>query len=368
MLRHTMLAKILYRSVRGSLAAALVVAGMMALMSAQGLLAQTVATYNFDDGTADGWVSFNGATTPTATTAAAYTGQYSLMTTTGATGQGGPSISLSGVLQAGAQYTITGYVELAPGSTASNANFTIRRLDPGCSGGTCYDTIGAYETGVTSGSWVQIGGSYTVSATETGLTLYAQLVGAKTAETMYLDDVVITETAPPPGGTPVASYNFSDGNVDGWVPFGSASLSNAMPSLPDPNGDTHALLWKVTATNGSAGPAYNTQIESFTLHQLRGRRCSPVVTPPGGSYPVLLGDIPASGIATAAFTINFSGCAPDARFEAIAPWSSAVYHTGVLYDRPDDKDHHDGFFDGQRGDDPQDGDQPDGGPDDNQRR
>ena len=256
MLRPTMMAKILYRSVRGSLAAALVVAGMMALMSAQTLRAQTVATYNFDDGTADGWVSFNGASTPTATTAAAYTGQYSLMTTTGASGQGGPSISLSGVLQAGAQYTITGYVELASGSTASNANFTIRRSDPGCSGGICYDTVGAYETGVTSGSWVQIGGSYTVSATETGLTLYAQLVGAKTAETIYLDDVVITETAPPPGGTPVASYNFSDGGVDGWVPFGSASLSNAMPTLPDPNGDTHALLTS-NRTATYMGPSLN---------------------------------------------------------------------------------------------------------------
>ena len=29
--------------------------------------AQTVATYSFEDGTADGWSSFNGATTPAAT-------------------------------------------------------------------------------------------------------------------------------------------------------------------------------------------------------------------------------------------------------------------------------------------------------------
>ena len=74
--------------------------------------------------------------------------------------------------------------------------------------------------------WAQIGGSYTVSATETGLTLYAQLVGATTAQSFYLDDVVITETAPPPGGTPIATYTFADGGLDGWTPFGSATLTN----------------------------------------------------------------------------------------------------------------------------------------------
>src|ERR1700755_2888635 len=68
--------------------------------------AQTVATYGFEDGTAQGWTSFNGATTPGATNAAAYAGSYSLLTATGATGQGGPSINVGSVLQAGAKYTI----------------------------------------------------------------------------------------------------------------------------------------------------------------------------------------------------------------------------------------------------------------------
>ena len=62
-----------------------------------------------------------------------------------ATGQGGPSINVGGVLQAGAKYTITGYVRLTNGESASNANLTIKRSDPSCSGGTCYDTIGTYQ-------------------------------------------------------------------------------------------------------------------------------------------------------------------------------------------------------------------------------
>jgi endo-1,4-beta-xylanase len=245
------------------LARLFVIAAAVAMLPmASPLRAQIVQTYTFADGTADGWTSFNGASTPTASNAAAYSGSgssYSLLTTTGSGGQGGPSINVTGVLEAGAQYTITGYVMLTSAEAATNANFTIKRTDAtGCSssGGTCYDTIGGYEDPVTSSGWTQIGGSYTVSGTETGLTLYSQLVGATTAQSFYLADVVITETAPPPGGTPVATYTFSDGGVDGWAPFGSVTLSNAMPSPVDPVGDAHALL----TTNRTAtyeGPSLN---------------------------------------------------------------------------------------------------------------
>jgi endo-1,4-beta-xylanase len=212
------------------------------LIFASSLQAQTVATYSFEDGTADGWTSFYGASTPTATNAAAYSGSYSLLTSTSSTGTGGPIINLSTIIQPGAKYTITGYVELAAGQSATNANFSMLRSDPTCSGGTCYDTIGTYQVPVTSSGWVQIGGAYTASTTETAVSLYAQLVGATTAVPFYLDEVVITQTAPPPGGTPVASYNFSDGELDGWAPFGPVSLTNTAPPVLDPNNDARALL------------------------------------------------------------------------------------------------------------------------------
>ena len=229
---------------------------VLALLFAGHLGAQTVATYSFEDGTADGWASFNGASTPVATTAAAYAGTYSLLTSTSSSGSGGPSISLNGVLVPGAQYTITGYVQLTAGESASNANFTIKRTDPSCSGGTCYDTVGSYQVAVSSSGWVQIGGSYTASATETGLTLYAQLVGATSAQSFYLDDVVITETAPPPGGTPVAAYTFQDGGLDGWSPFGPVTLTNTTSPIADPSGNSHSLLTS-NRTAGYMGPSLN---------------------------------------------------------------------------------------------------------------
>ncbi|WP_185827348.1 endo-1,4-beta-xylanase [Edaphobacter aggregans] len=215
-----------------------------------------MATYGFEDGTPDGWSSFNGASTPVATNTAAHSGSFSLLTTTSSTGAGGPSILVSRVLLAGAKYTITGFVQLTPGETATNANFTMKRSDPSCSGGTCYDTIGTYQVPVSNSGWAQIGGSYTVSTTETGLQLYAQLVGPTTAQSFYLDDVVITETAPPPGGTPIATYTFADGGLDGWAPFGSVSLSNAAPPVLDPNGDQQALL-TTNRTAGFMGPSLN---------------------------------------------------------------------------------------------------------------
>lgn len=214
---------------------------LLALASTARLNAQTIATYSFESST-DGWTSFSSASTPTFTNAAAYSGSYSLLTTTSSSGSGGPSISLNSVLTPGATYTITGYIMLTSGESASNANFTIKRSDSSCSGGACYDTVGTYKVPVTDSGWAEIGGSYTVSATETGLTLYAQLIGASTAQSFYLDDVVITETAPPPGGTPVTAYNFSDGGLDGWAPFGSVTLTNEANPVSNATVGTNALL------------------------------------------------------------------------------------------------------------------------------
>ena len=226
-----------------------------ALWGAATASGQVVASYDFEDGTTQGWTSFNGAGTPVNSTAAAESGAHSLLTTTGSGGAGGPSILLTS-LQPGAKYTITGYVMLTSGESATDANFTIKRSDPSCSGGTCFDTIGGFQVPVNATGWAQIGGSYTVSATETGLRLYAQLEGPTTATSFYLDNVVITETAPPPGGTSIATYTFADGGLDGWTPFGSPTLTNVSSPVLDPNGDTHALLAS-NRTAGFMGPSIN---------------------------------------------------------------------------------------------------------------
>ena len=228
---------------------------LLTVLSAGSLSAQVIATYSFEDGAPDGWSSFNGASVPVASNAAAESGSFSLLTTTGGPSSG-PTLSLNSILQPGAQYTITAFVQLTAGEAATAANFTIKRSDPSCTGGTCFDTVGGFQVPVTSSGWAQIGGTYTVSATETGLQLYAQLEGPTTPQSFYLDNVVITETAPPPGGTPIASYTFANGMLDGWGPFGSPTLASVAPPILDPNGDPNALL----TTNRTAtfmGPSLN---------------------------------------------------------------------------------------------------------------
>ena len=228
---------------------------LVALLGSIPLSAQVVATYDFEDGTAQGWVSFDGASVPANTTAAAFSGTHSLLATTDS-GGAGPRIAAGSTLLAGATYTITGHVMLTPGEPATSANFTIIRTDPTCFGEPCFDDVGPFQVAVTATGWAQIGGSYKVSATESGLTLYVQLVGPSSATPFYLDDVVITETAPPTS-TPVAGYTFEDGTLDGWFPFGSPTLTNTTAApVADPNGGSHSLMVS-NRTSGSMGPAVN---------------------------------------------------------------------------------------------------------------
>jgi endo-1,4-beta-xylanase len=92
-------------------------------------------------------------------------------------------------------------------------------------------------------------------------------------------------------------------------------------------GDTRTVT--ITATNGNAGPAYNTLISGFTLTQVSGPSCTPTIMP-SASYPIALGDIPTSGTASASFTISIVGCNPNSQFTVTVPWSSATYDTGIL--------------------------------------
>jgi endo-1,4-beta-xylanase len=285
------------------------------LLCAASLHAQTIATYDFEGGNAQGWSSFYNATTPLSSNAAAYTGSSSLLTTTSSTGTGGPSVSLNAVLSAGATYNITGYVRLGSGGSSGFANFTMLRSDPTCSGGTCYDTIGGYKVAVSNSGWAQIGGTYTPSTTETGLTLYAQLVGATSAQSFYLDDVVITQTAPPPGGTPVATYTWIDGGTDGWFPFGSPKLTNT--AIPQANGfgDTNALM-VTNRTAGFMGPA---------LDLVHVNNVAAGATYQVTAYVRLAS--PDSANPTASLTLKLADCATSAAFSGVGA-AAAISDSG----------------------------------------
>jgi endo-1,4-beta-xylanase len=219
-------------------------AGLVALLVAGPVAAQTgqiVAQYDFEDGTAQGWGSFNNATTPANSTAAAFTGTHSLLTTTNNSGAGGPSIALTGLVP-GAVYQITGHVMRTTGETATSANFTVMRSDPTCTNGTCFDTVGNFQVAVSDSGWAQIGGTFSTTSTATSLLLYAQLIGPASAQSFYLDGVSITEIAGPPGGPQDNSglaSTFEDGALDGWSSRAGSALTN---STADFHSGSHSLL------------------------------------------------------------------------------------------------------------------------------
>src|ERR1700736_27063 len=98
---------------------------LSALLCGAPVSAQVVAQYGFEDATARGWTSFNGASPPVNSTVAAHSGTQSLLTTTNSNGAGGPGIRLTNLVP-GASYQITGYVLLSSGEAATAANLTMQ--------------------------------------------------------------------------------------------------------------------------------------------------------------------------------------------------------------------------------------------------
>jgi endo-1,4-beta-xylanase len=91
--------------------------------------------------------------------------------------------------------------------------------------------------------------------------------------------------------------------------------------------DTRVIT--VTATNGSVGTAYRTQIDGFTLSPDSGPVCTPVVAAPG-NFPISMGDIPINGTASVPFTVSLEGCNSQSEWEVRVPWTSSVYDTGTF--------------------------------------
>src|SRR5579884_758999 len=97
-----------------------------------------------------------------------------------------------------------------------------------------------------SGSaWVKLQGTYSFSnipGAPGSLVLYVQSSSA--TDSFYLDDVTITETAPPPpdpsqqDNTGITS-TFEDGGIDGWSGRGSATVANSTATA---HTGSHSLL------------------------------------------------------------------------------------------------------------------------------
>lgn len=99
--------------------------------------------------------------------------------------------------------------------------------------------------------------------------------------------------------------NFSLTNT---APSNSAVLSSQLTGKAGP---ANARVWSFSVFNTGIGPATSASVSSFTLTQVAGTACTPVINT---TIPIALGTIVAGGSAPFSVTIDFSGCALASRF------------------------------------------------------
>jgi hypothetical protein len=85
------------------------------------------------------------------------------------------------------------------------------------------------------------------------------------------------------------------------------------------SGPQNARIWPITISAAGVVVARNAQIASFTLTQVAGTACTPVLLTP---LPAVVGDLNPGASAAVNLTFDFAGCVAAARFTAQATFSA----------------------------------------------
>ncbi|MET8140481.1 endo-1,4-beta-xylanase [Sphaerisporangium sp. NPDC005288] len=209
--------------------------------TAQAAAPVTIASYDFEDGTAQGWSPRGSGVSVAAVQDAAHSGSASLLTTGRTDTWNGASVTPP--LEKGVTYSVTAHARLTAGTSANTIALTVQRTPDG--GTTTYERVGAGT--VTDAAWVEISGTYSFTTDSPDLLLYAESSDATAS--FYLDDVTITADTDP--GRSGVTTDFETGTAQGWSPRASATLAVATDQA---HGGTAALL--ATARSASwDGPA-----------------------------------------------------------------------------------------------------------------
>ncbi|MFB4277675.1 endo-1,4-beta-xylanase [Nonomuraea sp. MTCD27] len=221
---------------------ALVVAALLCLLPVLPAHAADL-TYDFEDGTAQGWGPRGDGVSVTATADAARTGAGGLAVSGRTATWHGASIPAP--FTRGIGYEVTAHARLAAGQPASTIAMTVQRTPTG--GATTYERVAAAT--VTDAGWVRLSGSYLFTAESTDLQLYVE--SSEATAQYHLDDIVITPLGDPTR-EPITS-DFEDGTAQDWAPRASAVLE---PGTAAAHTGTRSLA--VTGRSASwDGPALN---------------------------------------------------------------------------------------------------------------
>lgn len=217
-----------------------------------------VATHDFEDGTAQGWIPRGGGVALTNTTEAARSGLRSLRTTGRTQGFHGPSLDLRTLLTPGRVYQVTGWVRLVTGQPASTLVFTVERRVAGATSSSFDRVVASAENGVTDAGWVRLQGNYSFTTTDHS-TLLLYLESSNATAQYLLDDFSIVELAGsgcpiPPDQSGMAS-DFETGTAEGWVRRGPETVAVS-------SADAHAGTFSLLTSGRTAqwnGPSINAQ-------------------------------------------------------------------------------------------------------------
>lgn len=170
----------------------------------------------FESGDTSGWSPF-GATTLSAQTAQVHSGSFAGLVQNRTATWNGIAQSMQTIIQQGQTYNIELWVRVVSGADQT-LQLTMKKTD---AGGDQYTPLASAT--VSSTSWSQLAGQYTlsVSGTLTGLTLYVEVPSSASAE-FYVDDLDVESSVPPGGTSGISTVTWTNvrQRIDG---FGASS-------------------------------------------------------------------------------------------------------------------------------------------------
>jgi endo-1,4-beta-xylanase len=208
-------------------------------------------SYDFEDGTAQGWFPF-GSPTVANSTDIAFTGTHSLKTTNRTASFMGPGVNMLGQLTKGATYQVTLSVRLVAGQPTSTLQATVQRTPTG--GSTAFDSV-ASASNVTDQAWTTMTGIYSFATDNSTLIFYVQTASGNAS--YYIDAVSFTQVAPPPGppgNTAGAASTFESQTTEGW------KSRTGGEQIAVTNADAHGGSFSLLTSNRTAtyqGPAFD---------------------------------------------------------------------------------------------------------------
>jgi len=179
-----------------------------------------VANPGFETGDTSGWVTWG--PTIAVTTAAAHSGVDSAIVTSRTQTWMGPVLPLSSIVQPGATYAASAWVQIG-GSSADAVSLTLKTSCIGVADS--YQTLGSGTA--TSTRWAELDGTFTVPLCQISeLDLYVE--GPQPGVNLLVDDVAVEQLLWHPvvtSTTSVISNPDFEWGVAGWAPFGDGAVS-----------------------------------------------------------------------------------------------------------------------------------------------